>query len=189
MKSWLYADMKFIRNRYRNALCRWHVLGDTSLKDPDTSPYYSVRFFSAIKNVVRERVLNVASMSTKQWYRVILEKNVTMREDRPALQPTWSSVKCEINNPMVEWYRTWQFAQLKGLNSEQTTIIFKVLHNILPTSSRLFRLNLIASPICALCSSGSIEECMHTLLECSHNNTVNSFILKILSQMSTPVQH
>ena len=132
--------------------------------------------------IVNEGVLNVASMSTKEWYRVILEKNVTVREDRPALQPTLSPVKCEVNNPMVEWDRTWQFAQLKGLNSEQKTFIFKVLHNILPTSSRLFRLNEKASPICTMCTSGSIEDCMHALLEYSHNNIVNSFILEIFQK-------
>ena len=176
---------KFIRNQYQHALFRWHVLGDTSMKDPGTTPYYSAELFSEIKNVVQGGVLNVANMSTKQWYWVLLEKNVTMREDNPGLQPSLIPVKCENNFPMVEWDRTWQFAQLKGLNSEQTSFLFKVLHNILPTSSRLFRLNQKASPLCTLCSAGSIEDCMHALLRCSYNNTVNNFILEI-SQKALP---
>ena len=68
----------FIPNQYHRALYMWHVLGDTTMTDPGMTPYYSPEFFSAIKQVVQEGLLNVASLSTKQWYRVLIDNNVTM---------------------------------------------------------------------------------------------------------------
>ena len=53
--------------------------------------------------------------------------------------------------------------------------MFKILHNILPKSSRLWRLNQKNSPACSLCPSGIPEDCLHALLVCSYNNDVNNF--------------
>jgi hypothetical protein len=89
---------KFIHNQYHTTLFKWHVLRDTSMKDPSNSPFYSLEFYSAIKQVVQEGLLNVANMSTKQWYRVISEKNVTM-EDGPAHQQVW--IPCQLGQDLV----------------------------------------------------------------------------------------
>ena len=58
--------------------------------------------------------------------------------------------------------------------------MFKILHNILPKSSRLHRLNQKNSPACSLCPSGIPEDCLHALLVCSYNNDVNNWILNLV---------
>ena len=90
----------------------------------------------------------------------------------------WKPVKCEINNPSVSWDRSWEFACLRGLSSDQTSFIFKLLHNILPTGSRLHRLKQRESPVCTLCTSGLIDDCIHTFLTCNFNNGVNNWVIE-----------
>ena len=74
IKSFLETAIRphFICNQFRNALYMWHVLGDSSINDPGFTPYYSAEFFNTIKQVVQEGLLNVACLSTKQWYMVSL---------------------------------------------------------------------------------------------------------------------
>ena len=167
---------KFINNLYHNALYRWHVLGDKSLTDPGNSPYYSSDFYSAIKQVVQDGLLNIATMSTKQWYLVLMENKITMEVDAGQRQ-FWKPVKCEINHPNVTWDRSWELARLSSLSSDQTSFLFKLLHNILPTGSRLHRLGQRDSAVCTLCSSGLSEDCVHTFLACNHNSDVSNWVL------------
>ena len=105
-----------------------------------------------------------------------MENNVTM-EMNDAQQQARKLVRCEIRNPMVSWDRTCEFAQLRGLSSEQSSFLFRMLHNILPTSSRLHHLHQRDSPACSLCTSDQEEDCLHALLICSHNSTVNNWII------------
>ena len=39
----------FISNHYHNALFRWHIKDDRSLRDPGRPPYYSIEFFNHIR--------------------------------------------------------------------------------------------------------------------------------------------
>ena len=153
------------------------------MNDPGKSPYYSAEFFDAIKQVVQGGLLNVASMSTKQWHRVLLENNVTMQVTATN-QEIWKPVKCEARNPAVLWDRSWNLSMTSGLSSEQTSFLFKMLHNILPTKSRLFRLHQKDSPACTLCTSGSSEDCLHALVTCSFNSDVKNWILDISSKVA-----
>ena len=171
------VNTKFINNLYHNALYRWHVLGDHSLRDPGSSPYYSPNFFSAIKQVVQAGLLNVSTMTTKQWYRVLMEENITMELDAGNKQ-VWKPVKCEIAHPVVSWDRSWGYALHHGLSSDQSTFIFKMLHNILPTAARLHRLKQKENPTCTFCSLGVTEDLAHALVACSHNTDVNNWIIE-----------
>ena len=91
IKSFLETviNPEYIKNFFHNALYRWHVLEDFSISDPGNTPYYSQTFFSTIKQVVQEGLLNIPRMTTKQWYQVLLE-----------------------NFPDVDWDRTWDFTKL-----------------------------------------------------------------------------
>ena len=107
-----------------------------------------------------------------QWYRVPMEVDA-------AQQQVWKPVKCEVSNPSVNWDRSWEFARLNGLSSDQTSFLFRILHNILPTNSRLHRLKQKDSPACTLCSSGNNEDCLHALLARSYNSNVKNWVLDL----------
>ena len=166
----------FIMNMYHNALYMWHVEGDKAMSDPGRPPYYSMDFFSAIKQVQQEGLLKISSMSTKQWYQVLIENYVTMEVVVGNPQRQWKLVKCEKKNPSVDWNRSWDLAKMKHLTSEQSSFLFKMLHNILPTNSRLHHLKQKDCPACSHCSSGSADDCQHALLNCSKNVDVNNWV-------------
>ena len=94
-------------------------------------------------------------------------------------------IKTEIRNPTVNWDRSWSFTWLSGLTSEQSSFLFKMLHNILPTKSRLFRLHQTDDPACSLCTSGNSEDTSHALLSCNFNTAeVNNWIIEFAKKVS-----
>ena len=61
-----------------------------------------------------------------------------------------------------------------------SSFAFKMIHNILPTKTRLYRMNLENSPKCVLCDSDTDEDLSHALIECSFNGLINDWILAVL---------
>ena len=92
----------FKPNTYYNTLYRWHVLGERDITDPGRPPYYSAAFFSIIKEVKENTPLNVAHLSVKQWYRLLMEKEVTHTSDDPSSPPVLKPSKLETDHPMLD---------------------------------------------------------------------------------------
>ena len=90
-------------------------------------PYYNESFFNSISWVKENTPLNIATMTTAQWYRVLLAREVTMMEivDQPM---QYISCRTELASPNTDWELTWRRARLKGLGSEATSFICKLLH-------------------------------------------------------------
>jgi len=154
------VNPRYSANLYHNVLYRYHVIDDKSLKDPGQSPYYSKEFFKAIRRVVKEGLMNVAIMSTKEWYRVLMENDYTMELDAAGSR-TWKLLKCELRLPALSWDRNWKYINLRGLNSDITSFLFKLLHDILLTASRQFRLNQRQSAICSFCEATGVYTCRY----------------------------
>ena len=85
------ASPKYRQSLFHSWLFRFHVLGEVDLHNPGYTPYYNRSFFDMIKYVKDQTPFNPVYMSIKEWYRLLLEKNVTMRqidqEDRLELIP------------------------------------------------------------------------------------------------------
>ena len=119
-------------------------------------------------------------MSTKQWYKVLLEENLTteIKEETGMREPSLSRV--ERKSPEVDWGRTWGYLNTKGLGGEKMSFLLRMLYDILPVNSRLFRMNLSQSPLCDLCTCGTVQDLPHALLECQFNSFVNDWIVAVL---------
>ena len=127
----------FQQNLLHSILYRIHVLGDESVPvNPPIPPYFSPSFFQTIRHVKETTPLNVATMSTKQWYRLLVEEEVTMHqlEDN---QRDFIMSRAELSSPTNDWERTWRRCRLKGLGSEATSFLWKLVHHLLPTEDRL----------------------------------------------------
>ena len=109
----------FPHNQYLNTLYRWHVLEDRTIPDPGRPPYYSVDFFSLIKDVKENSPLNVAWVTAKQWYQLILEKNVTHDCTDPNLPAVLLPSKFELRNPGVNFSNSYRISRSFGLSPEQ----------------------------------------------------------------------
>ena len=100
---------------------------------------------------------------------------------------TWISKCSRIERlyPEVDWGRSWEYMNMRGLGSEKMTFIFRMLHNLLPVNIRLFRMNLSATPTCQLCKHGHVEDIPHAVLECTFNSAINDWIVAVLYDIDT----
>ena len=172
---------QFLPSIYHSSLYRFHVLGDTSIPDPGLPPYYPKEFFAKIREVHLETPLNVATMTQKQWYRLLLEDGCTMEQGQGDIRQFISS-KVEAASPGTDWEKTWRLARLKGLGPEHTSFLFKLLQKILPTQERLHRTNNDVNAQCKATGCTEIDDLDHNLVLCPANENVGRNLLELLRQ-------
>ena len=87
--------------------------------------------------------------------------------------------RTELNNPDVNWGYVWELASQPGLDSTETSFLWRMLHNLLPTPARLFHMQIrnTTSPNCQLCDQSLRGDLFHCLLTCSFNSEVSSWLL------------
>ena len=104
-------------------------------------------------------------MTTAQWYRELVEKNITMEEDRDS-QMRFVKTRSELASPTTDWELTWKRARLKGLGSEATSFLWKLLHQLLPTEERLSRILPNTSADCKYCPDVPRADVEHCFFHC-----------------------
>ena len=165
------CNEKFQTSLFHSQLYRYHILDDRTIPNPGFPPFYNAEFFKIIKKVHEDSPLNVAHMSEKQWYAVLIEDNVTM-ESTNGEQRQYIPSRIELKNPETNWEHSWRLARLKGLGSENVSFLFRLLHCTLPTQERLSKTNANHSPLCKFpgCTGSDEEDTLHALVTCSGNN-------------------
>ena len=138
----------FPNNQYLNSLYRWHVLCERNLPDPGKPPYYSTKFFNLIKHVKENTPLNVAWVTVKQWYDLLMEMGVTHTSEDINSPPVIIPSKLEEKNPEVEFSTPYHLSRIFGLSPEQKSFLFKMLQSLLPNRERLHRIGKIQSSDC-----------------------------------------
>ena len=73
-------NTRFQSSLFHSWLYSYHVEADTSLPNPGFTPYYDAEFFDIFKKIKNNTPLNPIHMDVKEWYRVLVEKNVTKHE-------------------------------------------------------------------------------------------------------------
>ena len=63
----------FYHNEYHVALYKWYVEDRRDLVQPAQPPYYDDSFFDTIRQVRNDGLLNLKTMSSGTWYRVLVE--------------------------------------------------------------------------------------------------------------------
>ena len=88
--------------------------------------------------------------------------------------------RCRVEElePGVDWSRSFHLARLKGLSPDDKSILFKVLHQLLPTGERVNRLQPNKSPACSLCSAAPIETLHHAIFICEANKPAAQAMLR-----------
>ena len=171
------ANPKFTISLFHSWLYKFHVLEDTSLPDPGFTPYYNKEFFDMIKYVREKTPMNPVHMGIKQWYRLLLEKNVTRRvvdqEDRSELIPC----KVEEKNQDVIWSEVYRCSRLRGLSPDSKSFLFKMIHLLLPSKERINHLSQNTSPLC-WCNSGDVETYHHLFFSCEYNRVSGQSLLQ-----------
>ena len=179
----------FRKNSFHMALFRWHILHHRDIPDPGNPPYLTDDLFNLIREVKEEGVLNLSHMKSGDWYRVLIENKVTMETDmegRRVLKPS----KVENRNPDVDWPNTWSLINMKGLNPTEKSFLWKMINNLLPTQSRLFRLKIkdTLSPLCSRCDRGESDDLIHALITCDLNTEISTWLMTILQNHISTLQ-
>ena len=138
----------FKHNKYHEALFSWYVEEKRNIVQPSKPPYYDDTFFASIKMVKDEGLLNLKTMTTAMWYRVLVEENVTHRPAAPGRELV--PCRAEQKHPDIDWGRTWSLSTTSGLPSIFLTFLWRMVYDLLPCQTRLFSVTLMKLEICSI---------------------------------------
>ena len=169
----------FSNNQYHKYLYKWHVLDEKDIPDPGRPPFYSTTFFSIIKDVKDNTPLNVAWVTVKQWYQLLLERGVTHISDDPDTPPVLLSTRLEENHHDQDFSVAYRLSRAFGLAPEQKSFLFKIMQSLLPTRDRLARMGKIQSSSCIYCDE-VIDTTVH-LLNCTYSSEVSNPLMRCLA--------
>ena len=119
-------------------------------------------------------------MSSKDWYRVLIEDNLTMEMDELG-QRIFIKCRTERQHPENDWENTWRLARLHGLESDQISFLWRLLHNLLPTQSRISRLLQQQDPSCKICHHPCGD--LPHLFNCTTSKLVCRTLLRTLTSI------
>ena len=176
------VNPSFRRNYYHDQLFRYHILAETDLPNPSYPPYYPAEFFSTILHVKESTPeLNITTMTTSEWTKVLVEEHVTMTT-QPDNTKTFTPCRAELAHPGNNWALTWQYARLKGLGPEHTSFLWKLIHQLLPVKARLHRISPTTSPLCTLCTDNAEEDMDHAFNSCSFNQGAGVTLTRVIRE-------
>ena len=89
----------FLHSLFHETLFRYHVLGEVSLPDPGLPPYYDRNFFDIIKHYHQNTSVNISMMSTREWYKVLLDDQVLMTEQADLSPAHLIPIRVELHDP------------------------------------------------------------------------------------------
>ena len=123
--------------------------------------------------------LNPLMMTIKEWYRFLLEKNVTMRELDQAGRSELIPFKVEMREPNVFWAESYRICRLRGLAPDDKSFLFRLIHTLLPSKERIFHLTSQGSSLC-WCNSGETEDYSHLFYGCTKNAEAGESLLRCI---------
>ena len=120
-------------------------------------------------------------MSEKEWYRLLVEEITTTEPEGDRQGSEYVPCRVERASPGADWESCWRLARLSGLGPENTSFLFKLNHQILPTQERIARTKPNSSPNCkAQGCHGQVESLEHALLSCQANQRVGTKLLELV---------
>ena len=118
---------------------KWHVLKERNFPYHGCPLYYSEKYFKFIKEIHKSTPLNITWLMVKEWYKLLLEKEITHFSDNLSSAPVLLASKVELEYPDVDWGTPFTLQRKFGLAPEQKTFLFKLVQSLLPNKERLAR--------------------------------------------------
>ena len=181
------AIPQFRHSLLHSAMFRCHVLQDSSVPDPGFLPYYAAAFFQTIRQVHLDTPLNVLSMSTSKWVRLLTKEGLTMETN---VIRQYIPCRAELSSPTTDWDLSWRLCRLKGLGSDLSSFNFKLLLGLLTTKQRLHQFTPATAAMCSHCVDQVEEDLQHALIHCNYNDGAGQSLLSVVQAhrpgVSTP---
>ena len=182
------ANPRFMESLLHNYLYRYHSLEEHNLPNPGYPPYYSETFFNSIKKVKNETTLNPVHMTMKQWYRYLLEENVTMRDVDEEVRKELVPCRIEQGDPNINWNESYRLSRLYGLTPLEKSKLFCIIHELLPSNERLSRIIPANHPTCTV-QCVTLEKMRHMFIisfhvwqiaeQCKHSFGASKYMIMI----------
>ena len=122
--------------------------------------------------------MNIAVMTTKQWYRALLEDRILMQPSDLSTPPILLPVRVESLLPNNDWKSAWRLVRTKGLRSQHSSFLFKLLHQLLPTQDRISRITK-DSGVCKVCLVEN-DDLLHALYQCPNSRATADHLLGLV---------
>ena len=111
---------------------------------------------------------------------VLLEDNVLMSPLAENSPPSLIPVRVETLSPSTDWSQAWKLVRTRGLGSDLSSFLFKLLHCLLPTQDRVSRLGASENRgFCQLCNM-EVEDPLHAFFTCQHSQVPGHALLGYL---------
>ena len=116
------------------------------------------------------------------WYQVLLEDHVIMQE-KEGENRSFIPCRVEMRTPTANWEIIWRRARLQGLGSGLTSLLFKLLHQLMIIQERLARTNNNVTSLCKApgCPGTDVEDLVHALIKCPSNNGVGQAVVDCIA--------
>ena len=97
------------------------------------------------------------------------------RDDAP--DPENEQSRAKLASTTTDWETSWRRARFKGIGSDGTSFLSKMLHNLLPTEARLSRILPNSSDLCQFCPTPITADLPHCLFSCVTTREVGHWLL------------
>ena len=95
--------------------------------------------------------------------------------------------RAELQHSDNDWEHSWKLARLPGLESDQITFLWRLLHNLLPNQNRISKILKEKDPSCKICLN-PLDDILH-LFHCSLSRTVGDALQRCLNSLQPDISH
>ena len=155
---------------------------EEDLPTPKRAASYNAGFFRFVKEIYETSEQCIFTLSTKQWYNIILEQGITFRREGIENNLTMILTSTEIRyKDAVDWEICYELRRVRGLTPSQKSCIFKYCENLWTTGERLFKLKKQPSPLCELCQ---VADDIGHFWQCNFNSRMCKAMKDLLKEVT-----
>ena len=128
-------------NLYLNSLFRCYVLGELETGRIKRPPYYSLEFFSIIREA-EDGGEDTLAITTRGWQKRIMERGVTHQKDVESGLPEIIQTGQEMKLKQANWGNIWLLRRKSGLTPAQKSWLFMWTEGLHVNNERLCKIGI-----------------------------------------------
>ena len=163
-------------NLYLNSLFRCYVLGELETDRIKRPPYYSLEFFSIIREA-EDGGEDTLAITTRGWQKRIMERGVTHQKDVESGLPEIIQNGQETKLKQANWGNIWLLRRKSGLTPAQKSWLFMWTEGLHVNNERLCKIGKTDTPTCEFCDQ---TDSRAHILNCKFNKRVCQGLQQVL---------
>ena len=95
--------------------------------------------------------------------------------------------RIDLSYRNTSWDESYRLSRLRGLTPAEKSLLFCIIHELLPSNHRMSRVNPATNPSCSLCNSGEDETYPHAFITCLANSEAMGSLLQCIRSYNNNV--